>query len=360
MTQYLKIYSNCIPCRGTGRSAIYDLQRGKLYTIPNTLHDILTEDGCIAITSVDKGNREVLTEYIDFLLSNELAFQCSKEQATLFPPLSTNWLFPSVISNCILDITDKARYFNDNFLLQLDRLNCYHLHLRFFKKADWNMLTGAFKLINESSLKSVEVLIPDDGQNDFLDRVEHLVAKHRKIKQVIVHSAAADKLIKHVDEFTGSIIQSGSIIDSNLHCGIIDREQFAVNILHYTESLHHNTCLNRKIAIDTGGNIKNCPGMKENFGNIKDTTLEEAINKPGFKKYWNIKKDEIAKCKDCEFRHVCTDCRAYLDNPDDIYSAPLKCGYDPYTCTWEEWSTNPLKQKAMDYYGMGGSNNASG
>jgi hypothetical protein len=37
--------------------------------------------------------------------------------------------------------------------------------------------------------------------------------------------------------------------------------------------------------------------MKDSFGNIKDTTLEEAINKPGFKKYWNITKDEITNAR---------------------------------------------------------------
>lgn len=135
-------------------------------------------------------------------------------------------------------------------------------------------------------------------------------------------------------------------------CGIVDKELFVCNFQHIEESLAHNTCLNRKIAIDAEGNIKNCPSMKESFGNIRDTTLEEAINKSGFKKYWNIKKDEITKCKDCEFRHVCTDCRAYIDSPEDIYSAPLKCGYNPYTCEWEEWSTNPLKEQAIEYYGM--------
>ena len=92
--------------------------------------------------------------------------------------------------------------------------------------------------------------------------------------------------------------------------------------------------------------------MKTCFGNIKNTTLEEAINKQGFKKYWDVTKDQIVKCKDCEFRHVCTDCRAYTDNPQDSYAAPLKCGYDPYTCEWEEWSNHPLKQKAIDFYGM--------
>ena len=89
--------------------------------------------------------------------------------------------------------------------------------------------------------------------------------------------------------------------------------------------------------------------MPESYGNIKDTTLEEALNKPGFKKYWTVTKDDIEICKDCEFRHVCTDCRAYTERTkfkDGIdLSKPLKCGYNPYTGRWANWSTNPLKNK---------------
>jgi SPASM domain peptide maturase of grasp-with-spasm system len=97
---------------------------------------------------------------------------------------------------------------------------------------------------------------------------------------------------------------------------------------------------------------KNCPAISQSFGNIKNTTLEEALALKDFKKYWNITKDQIDVCKDCEFRHVCTDCRAYVEDPENQYSKPLKCGYSPYTNEWEEWSTNPLKQKAIEYYGM--------
>ena len=39
-----------------------------------------------------------------------------------------------------------------------------------------------------------------------------------------------------------------------------------------------------------------------------------------------------------------------------IFSNPINdgnpSGYNPYTNEWEEWSTNPLKQKAIEYYGM--------
>ncbi|HLT42986.1 MAG TPA: hypothetical protein VKZ95_09805, partial [Sphingobacteriaceae bacterium] len=40
-------------------------------------------------------------------------------------------------------------------------------------------------------------------------------------------------------------------------------------------------------------------------------------------------------CKDCEFRYICQDCRAYLKNSDDLYSKPLKCTYNPYEGVWE-------------------------
>lgn len=70
------------------------------------------------------------------------------------------------------------------------------------------------------------------------------------------------------------------------------------------------------------------------------------------KKYWNIHKDQISICGDCEYRHVCTDCCAYIEDPNDDYSKPLKCGYDPYTNIWEEWSINPIKHKGIAYYDM--------
>ena len=84
--------------------------------------------------------------------------------------------------------------------------------------------------------------------------------------------------------------------------------------------------------------------MTKNYGNIRDTTLREAIEKQGFKDVWYIHKDQIEVCKDCEFRHICTDCRANIQDPNNIYSKPAKCSYDPYTATWgaENPTNNPL------------------
>jgi SPASM domain peptide maturase of grasp-with-spasm system len=159
----------------------------------------------------------------------------------------------------------------------------------------------------------------------------------KKPKQYFLHSKST------------SIYFSNRLLTNKL-CGYILPEIFENNLELYTESLKYNTCLNRKISIDENGEIKNCPSMTKSFGNIKNITLEQAVNKEGFKDTWNIKKDDIAICKDCEFRHICTDCRAYLQNPYDIFSKPLKCGYNPYTNKWENWTTNPLSKIGIEHY----------
>lgn len=125
----------------------------------------------------------------------------------------------------------------------------------------------------------------------------------------------------------------------------------------YTEALNHNSCLHKKMGVDKDGNIRNCPSMPKAFDNIKNTTLQAAFRNTDFKEYWTVTKNDIAVCKDCEFRYICTDCRAYTERTAtniaglDV-SKPLKCGYNPSTAEWEERSTNPLKQEAIQYYVM--------
>ncbi|WP_414647134.1 grasp-with-spasm system SPASM domain peptide maturase [Chitinophaga sp.] len=135
-------------------------------------------------------------------------------------------------------------------------------------------------------------------------------------------------------------------------CGVVSSKSFSCNMNMYMESLQYNSCLNRKLSIDTNGDIKNCPSMTKKFGNIRTTLLKDVLNNPTFRDLWQITKDMISVCKDCEFRSVCTDCRAYLQDPGNTYSKPLKCGYDPYQCTWEPWAQNKENNYAISYYSI--------
>lgn len=73
--------------------------------------------------------------------------------------------------------------------------------------------------------------------------------------------------------------------------------------------------------------------MSKAYGNIRDHSIAEIFRSNEFQKYWDITKDEIHVCKDCEYRYICNDCRAFVT---DIYDKPLKCKYNPYKQKWEE------------------------
>ncbi len=135
-------------------------------------------------------------------------------------------------------------------------------------------------------------------------------------------------------------------------CGIINKDSFNINMQSINISKKYNTCLAYKFAIDEYGNVRNCLSMPNAFGNIFSNNLSEILLSESFRRLWHINKDLISVCKDCEYRNICTDCRAYIEDPENIYSKPIKCGYNPYTGEWSDWSINPLKQKAIDFFGM--------
>lgn len=354
---FLKLHSCCIPVKGASRSAICDLQRGDLYFIPNNLCDWFSNEfhafnigQRAAMLNVDE--RVILDDYVAYIIKQELGWRCSEEELLLFPILDTRWDFPAHISNCIIDVAEQVWCIDLSLLKQLEELCCNYIQIRFYERLSLAELQEILNIINPTQIKAIEMSISYIEIEDFEQAILNFIGQNRKVRNIIISGAPKNWIIKREDTLSGSVFTTRQDANYQMHCGVVEFQQFSINIPHYTESLKYNSCLNRKISIDTKGNIRNCPSMPDSFGNINETKLAEAIEKPGFKKYWTITKDHISKCKDCEFRYICTDCRAYLDDPADAHSSPLKCGYDPYNNQWEDWSTHPLKKRGINYYGL--------
>ncbi len=344
--------------KGAQKNLIIDLQRNKIFSIPKSFGELINEsEYTIDINLINnriknKASVNAFNKFLTFLIANELGFYCNKKDIKRFPIMSKEWNYPAIITNCIFDLNEyNLKYFSPVFLRQLEKLSCYHIQIRIYECFNIQV-DQILDLIEKSNLETVELILPFRLLNQINRNIKEFISCYNKVKVLTVFSSNENKLINFEEFKSVVIIKTVENIKNKIHCGIVQLEQFPINVTNFTESLHHNSCLNRKISIDAEGNIKNCPSMTESFGNIRDTTLAEAIEKPGFKKYWDINKDKIHVCKDCEFRYICTDCRAYVEDPEDILSKPLKCGYNPYTGEWSEWSTNPLKQKAIDFYGM--------
>jgi SPASM domain peptide maturase of grasp-with-spasm system len=353
MKKFYCLFNDCKIVKGKNRSLIIDLSNNKFFYIPNSLEFIVKKfigsDYDTLIKNYDEKEQIIIIEYFNWLEEENFGFWAtSKQEFNSFDITNDNFTRPFNIENCIIEYNQK---FDLNSIFdEIIKINIPFIEIRFYNKIGYNFLSDFLQNIKYSNIEGIDLILTYD-KNFKISDYKNLILNELRLNNIIITNYKTDKIIEYYRGLS-KIQFVTKKIENNIHCGMIDSKYFTINKLLYSESQHHNTCLNRKISIDKDGNIKNCPSMAESFGNIKDTTLEEALNKPGFKKYWNINKDQIEVCKDCEFRHICTDCRAYIEDPENQYSKPLKCGYNPYTNEWEEWSTNPLKQKAIEYYGM--------
>ncbi|WPO84107.1 grasp-with-spasm system SPASM domain peptide maturase [Chryseobacterium sp. JJR-5R] len=353
---YFNLFSNILITKGVQRVLIIDLQRDHAELFPLELFDIIEElkEKSIEDTmqSYDSESQEFIKEYIEILLEKEFGFVTKDEWDVNFPPFSYDFKVPNDITNAYLEIDDLSILTQVN--QSLSNLNTAHIVIYYnqcLSIKDISYIENSFK---GSPVTSIEIFSKySEILNEEFFNVADTICS-RIYNMVFYSSPQIPFKLQDKFKFTVSFTHEQIELKS---CGKVDLKYFNVNLPKVSEATNHNSCLYKKIGVDRDGNIKNCPAMAQCFGNIKSTPLEEVIKQEDFKKYWNLTKDQIETCKDCEFRYICTDCRAFTErnttnNSGLDVSKPLKCGYNPYTVEWKEWSTNPLKKKAIQYYKM--------
>ncbi len=354
MNQYFILYSHVYITKGKYRSLIIDTKSRKYYKIPNDLYHFLTVKRNTTLndilTEYDEDDVKIINEYYEFLLANSFGtFVANIEN---FPIKSYVWDSPYKITNSIIDINSINIENNLAVISQLNDVNCKFLQIRTFEKIDVSFFfSQLIKNISDTDIIYVEVLLKYDVLLDY-NLLSTVIDNQDRILTVYIHSTP--------DHFFNSMNKNNyhnihhvlTEVTSEKCCGSIAPSNFSITPDHIHESKMFNTCLNRKIAIDVLGNIRKCPSLAESYGNINNTLLNSVINLANFKKYDTINKNTILICKDCEFREICTDCRAYLEDPTDLLSKPLKCGYDLINGVWRNWEENILKIDAINHYGM--------
>lgn len=351
---FFTLFSCCKFVEGHNRSVICDLQRDIYYPIPNALNYIFENNFTININDVltkyGQENKKNIIEYLDFLEAKEFGFYGKNDN---LKEMNLEYFNdPKLITNCIIEADNFNIDLLDKLIFSLNTQMCESIEIRYYNEIDFEILNSFISKFENSTIRSISLVLKHNIKFTKKSLLDFKINNPR-IKSFLVHSAPKNY---ETITFHYTIIFTKKKLIDNKCCGFIMQKDFITSIKTYSEFTQFNSCLNKKISIDNDGNIKNCPSLPQSFGNIKDITLEEALNHTDIKKYWNVTKDKIDVCKDCEFRYICTDCRAYterthFDDGIDL-SKPLKCGYNPYTNEWAEWSTNPLKQKAIAFYEM--------
>lgn len=333
---YFKLFASCIPVKGAKRSLICDIQRSSFSYIPNGLFEILNTCETHLIAEVYEiymhVEKEILDEYFVWLIDKEYGFYTTEPGN--FPKLDLKYETPEVINNAIIDITSESNHDFKSIFYQLDSLGCRFIELRSFDTLSFSNMVSLLAPAFNLRFRNIDILLKYCKSKVLkADEIKTLFASFPFLSRIIYHSSPIN------DEQTPmagcQVLFIQKIIDSEQCCGAITMKQFAINIETFIESNNANTCLNKKLSIDKTGAIKNCPSMLRSFGNVSNVRLEDVVLLKDFKSLWKIKKDQIDTCKVCEYRHICTDCRAYL-NLESLYSKPSKCKYNPYEAKWED------------------------
>ncbi|WP_277115207.1 grasp-with-spasm system SPASM domain peptide maturase [Chryseobacterium sp.] len=347
--KHFNLFSNILITRGAGRILISDLQRNTSELYPLEFYDIIEELKIKSIDEVlseyDDESKEIFQQYMNLLLEKEYGFITENDWDKNFPPLSYEYHEPNPITNLFIEL-DNIKILKKIYP-SVENLGIRHLVIYSLKPLTVKEFIEIDKTFKTSVLSGIEIFSPFHQEVN-LSFIQALQQNTVRIYRLIFFNCSKPPF-KAKDEYRFSLhfVKDDLKISA---CGKVELKYFNTNINKVIEAVNHNSCLYKKIGIDKKGNIKNCPLMNESFGNIHQQNLEEAINHPDFRKYWNLTKDQIEICKDCEFRYICTDCRAYtensLKNKEGLnISKPLKCGYNPYTGLWDDWSENPLKQE---------------
>src|SRR5262249_38744331 len=153
----------------------------------------------------------------------------------------------------------------DKIFSELDDLGCKALQLRFFSPPCLDQLATVLKAAAYGRLRSIDILAAHKSELT-PEAVEHLIVRHPRVNSVIIHSSPED--FSSIVGAAVTLRYITQVIDSPACCGQVRPTYFATNLETFSEAQSFNTCLNRKISIDSRGEIRNCPSLPLSFGNI--------------------------------------------------------------------------------------------
>jgi len=318
--------------KGTKKAVICDLQRNIIQPIPLTLYQLLVNEDYSNkdsldqfLTTINEKEKQIIQEYTSFLYNNQFGYTSDKPMIPRRLKMDSS---ESSISktNAIVDFDETSNHRLSQIMPQLKDIGCLVLQLRYFYPVTYQTMEDDLEFTSIANLQNLEIIL-QYSDDYLLQNILKLTEAYPALKKIILTSSP-ENTVYHQNDMM--ILYTTEQVDDEKSCGVTNEFYCIAETQLFIESIHFNSCLNKKIAIDRNGFIRNCPSMKTDFGPISKVKLQDVYHTNPFQKIWNINKDKIEVCSDCELRYVCQDCRAYIVDKNNIYSKPVKCKYNPY------------------------------
>jgi SPASM domain peptide maturase of grasp-with-spasm system len=327
------LFASCVPVKGVVRSVIYDLHRNHFEYIPNSLFDMLTDFKDITFSDLlekidTEEEKKILVNYFEFLLEKEFVF-FSKFNSNFFPKYSADFCKPYNISCLVIDIDSNSIEELNRLKSEIINTKIECLVFRFFV-ADEFEIKRVISFFNDIPVRIIQLFVEDKIhiENSFF---EDLIDLNSRLSVVLKYNAAKGAI---QDLRNGVLVETErNVISTRMK--INDISDFDINMDLFMESHLYNNFFNKRAYINSNGDIYRYENDNLTFGNINSTSLLDSLKTEKFKEYWNINKDQVFICKDCEYKYMCVDNREPLYKNDlDLWVLEGDCNYNPSIGKW--------------------------
>lgn len=327
-----KLFSSCILVNGYSMDVIVDTERGDIYDIPKPLSEMLKALNATSyeeFISSSLQKKSTIDGIIDQFITQELAFFTDSPDS--FPDIDLSWDSPFKVSNAVIHVNDLKRYNLYKTINDIEKLGCQYFQVIIESNLNALQIEKIIQTFSDTRVKSVELIMPMHNLIK-ISELKTLIHKEPRISFIILYGSDKNKVIESYNDGRFIEVQKKDIrIDKS---EIISLDRFSKNLETYAEAQKHNTGLNKKITIDSKGNIKNYSTHSKIFGNVNTHVIEDIIDNQDFRKNWFINNDMIEKCKICQYRYVCVS-NSDIEIKENSYYKKDTCTFNPKINTWD-------------------------
>lgn len=316
------LFSNVIVVNGSLRSVLYDIQRESYHFIPLWLGNFLSEN--------DQFELSELGEFKSMFIYSELIHAIDRDEVELFPRIEMDYHIPCIIEVLVFDCS----IYNSLKIEVLSIIEALNIQKALFYVRKQECVKNLERILNElkySRLNQIEIVCFEQ-----LELNINIINHEHRIRKIYFYKSP-EKKVESIAEFNRlDVYFNWSFDDRMLYHQ--NPNFLNVNLKLFSESQHFNTYYHKRLYISSNGDISNGE-FPPPVGNIKDitdiNTLTTLIQSKEFTSLFHTRKDVIDVCKDCEFRHMCTDNRIPIQRQNLQWYHDLECNYNPYICKWK-------------------------
>lgn len=288
--------TDCKIIAGENGACIYDLRRQNYVTLDVEYANFLLDNNFESVKNLD----ELDKSFVNFLKNNEYIVIIPAEFKSNFPPLSNDFHTNSHLTGCIIEqpnIDQIGKIIDKIYIESL----CENYTVHITEAVKSNSILRFLDLTSFYRIPSIDLVFHNSLIN-FNDGKEILM------ENVFVNSISCyNSDYDFFEIIRGELLMSCKSAFKDTFS--ISSKNFFVNIPFFTESLQFNTYFNRKIFVDSDGNIYPHKGSSLNKGHYSSVNVNDLINDKEFTKLWTVNKDKISQCCNCKYRYMCYDYR---------------------------------------------------